>query len=104
MDLDPIKLGRDPFVAGAFGAIVALKFAPGDTLLARMFNVMAGALCAGFCSPAVCAYFKVDAASTQSAFSFGIGMFGLSLAAAVVTGLRDIKLADVMSSWLKRKE
>ena len=83
---------------------MALKFAPGDTLLTRLFNVMSGALCAGFCSPGLTAYFKVDSPSAQSAFSFGIGMFGLSLAAAVVTGLRDIKLADVMSSWLKRKE
>lgn len=104
MDLDPIKLGRDPFVAGAAGAVVALKFAPGDTVWARIFNVAAGALCAGFFAPAAVDYFHVSAPAVQASFSFGIGMFGLSMAAAVVSAIRDIKLAEIASGWLRRKE
>jgi len=38
----------------------------------------------------------------QSALAFAIGMFGMSAAAAVMQGLRDIKLGEIMTGWISR--
>lgn len=104
MDIDPARWLREPFVAGLLGAVVALKFAPGATAMERLFNIGCGALCAGFVSPAAAESLHLVSPAMQGAFAFAIGMFGLSLAAAIVVAIRDLKLAEIVAGWLKRKE
>jgi uncharacterized membrane protein len=102
MDLDLDKISRSPFAIGALGSIVALKFAPGASWAERVFNVLAGAACAGYASPAAAEWLHVTSAGMQSGLSFGVGMFGLSLAAAAIEGIRALKASEILDSWLRR--
>lgn len=102
MDIDPDRLLRSPWTAGALGALVGLKFAPGLSWVERVFNVIAGALCAGYASPALAEWLHVAGEGMRGGLSFVIGLFGLSLAAAIVQGMRDARLGDAVTSWLRK--
>lgn len=103
MDLDLDKLGRSPFVAGALGSLVALKFAPGASWPERAFNVLCGSLCAGFGAPALAEWLHLQSPGMNSGLSFAVGMFGLSLAAAVTDGIKQTKLGEIITSWFPRR-
>jgi ACR3 family arsenite efflux pump ArsB len=102
-EFDPEKLMNSHFVVGALGALVGLKFAPGTTWRERAINVSAGMLCAGYFAPALAEWFHVASPGMQSALAFAVGMFGLSLAAAVAQALRELKLGEIISGWLSRR-
>jgi hypothetical protein len=103
MDLDFDKIVKNPWAAGAFGSVVALKFAPGISWWERAFNVLCGSLCAGFFGPALIEFFAVNRHGLEAAISFGVGMFGLSMAAALMQAIRELKLAEILTSRLTRK-
>ena len=103
MDIDPSGLARNPFAAGALGSLVGLKFAPGANLLERITNVAAGAACAGYAAPAAAEWFHVTSPHLHSGLAFAVGLFGLSLAAALQQGIRDVKVGELISGWLGRK-
>jgi hypothetical protein len=103
MDIDPGGLVRNPFAAGALGALVGLKFTPGATWPERVANVVAGGLCAGYGAPALSDWLHVTSPHLASGLAFGVGLFGLSLAAAVWQGIRDVKVGEVITGWISRK-
>lgn len=103
MDVDIDKVARNPFVAGALGGMVALKFAPGQTWIERAGNVGAGSVSAGFAGPGLVDWLQITGAGLQSGVSFGVGMFGLSLAAAVVEGIRQVRLGEIITGWISRR-
>lgn len=102
MDIDPNKLIGTPLSAGLVGALAGLKFAPGITWGERTINVITGSACAGFVAPAAGEIFKLTTPSMLSCLSFFLGMFGMSLAAAIMAGLREVKLGEIIQSWLSR--
>ena len=102
MDIDPQKLAAAPFLAGVAGALVALRFAPGASWVERVTNVASGSACAAFIAPAAGEYFHLSSASMLSCMSFALGLFGMSVAAALMTGMRDIKVGEIVSGWLSR--
>lgn len=103
MDIDPYRIATHPIAAGVGGAIVGLRFAPGDTWVERIFNVSAGAACAGWLAPAAASLFELPGLSAEAALSFVIGMLGMSVAAAIVETLRNVKWADIITGWISRK-
>lgn len=103
IDLDPDRLARSPFIIGALGSFVALRFAPGQTWGERVFNVFCGSLCSGFCAPAMAEWMHVQSPGMQSFSAFAVGMFGLSLAAAITNAVKSMDLASIISGWISRK-
>lgn len=99
--LDPDRVLRSPLVAGAIGSIVALKSSPGASWPERAFNVLCGALLAGYGSPAICEYFGLHTVATTSGMSFAVGLFGMNLVATVLVWIKDVKLGDVIP-WFKK--
>lgn len=102
MEIDTQKVIAHPLAAGVLGALVGLRFAPGITWLERVSNVATGTVFAGYVAPAAGEIFRLSTVSMQSALAFAIGMFGMSAAAAVMQGLRDIKLGEIMTGWISR--
>jgi len=102
MDIDPDRVIRSPFAAGALGSLVALRFAPGASWAERAFNVVTGSLCAGFLGPAVADWLHVTSPNMTAGMNFGVGMFGLSLAAAITQGIKDTKFAEILGGWLRK--
>lgn len=104
MDVDGLeRVARNPFMAGALGSLVALRFAPGVSWWERAGNVAAGSVAAGFAGPALVEWLQISSAGMSSGVSFGVGMFGLSLAAAVMDGIRQVRLGEVITGWISRR-
>lgn len=104
MDVDLDKVARNPFMAGALGALATLRFAPGASWWERATNVLAGSVCAGYCAPALAEWWAIALPGVRSALAFGVGMFGLSLAAAITQGIRDTRVAEIIAGWLSRSK
>lgn len=98
-DLNP-ELVKSPWVAGAMGAIVALRGVPGLTWGERAFNVFAGLLIAGYVSPAAAGYLGFADANMQGATAFLCGLFGLNLVAAIVETIRTTDFRGLLP-WRK---
>lgn len=103
MDFEPHKIAANPLVAGLAGAFVGLRFAPGASWLERITNVAAGAICSGFVAPAVGEMLRLQSPAMLGFLAFVVGMFGMSLASAVMQGLRDIRMSEIITSWVSRK-
>lgn len=103
MDLDPQKIVTNPLFPGVVGALVGLRFAPGESWYERVTNVASGAACAGFVAPAAGEVFRLQSVSMMSFLAFVIGMFGMSIAAAVMAGWREVKMGEIITGWLSRK-
>lgn len=98
-DLNP-ELIKSPWVAGAMGAIVALRGVPGLSWAERLFNVFSGLLIAGYVSPAAAGYLGLEEPTVQSAAAFLCGLFGLNLVAAIVEAIRTTDFRGMLP-WKK---
>jgi len=94
-DINP-ELIKSPWVAGAMGAIVALRGVPGLSWAERLFNVFAGLLIAGYVSPAAAGYLGLEEPTMQSAVAFLSGLFWLNLIAAIVEAIRTADLGRLL--------
>ncbi|MGJ7508674.1 hypothetical protein [Variovorax sp. GT1P44] len=103
IDLDPERLVRSPFLIGALGSLVALRGAPGESWPIRIFNVVSGALMAGYVGPALAEFFSLGTPAMQSAMAFAVGLFGMNFVATAVTWIKQLQLSDVLP-WVRRKE
>ena len=92
-----------PFLIGAIGALVGLRFAPGLSWPERAFNVSTGAACAGFISPATAELFRLSSNHMTSALAFLMGAFAMAIMGALMQGLRDLKLAEIVADWFSRR-
>lgn len=97
------QITQHPLTPGAVGAVIGLRWAPGASWPDKAINVVGGAACAAYLGPLVCSLLRLTAQPATAAIGFALGLFGLSLVGAVMDGIRNIKLADVASSWLTRR-
>ena len=104
MDLpEPTKIAQHPIVASLLGAVVGLRFVPGQSLLSRSWNALGGFSIALYCGPIACEVMALKSVQSQAAMGFALGLFGLTLAAALVDGVRATQLGEIITSWLGRK-
>lgn len=91
-----------PWLAGAAGAVVGLRFVVGATWVERAANVAAGAAVAVFVAPAFADYYTLSSTVTAG-LSFGLGLFGVAVAHAIFAAIHALDLAAVIRSWLTRR-
>lgn len=104
MDLDPNHIARSPFTVGAVGALItAVKFTPGASWGERAFNVLAGSSAAGFVTPALIEWLNMKSAAYASGAAFLFGLVGMSLCAALLQGIKDTPLGQILTGWLSRR-
>lgn len=103
MDFDPQKLAANPLMAGVLGAAIGLKFVPGLLWIERLINFSAGLSCSIYLSPAVGEMMNLSTPNKQAGLAFLMGLFSVSIAAAIFEGLRALKVADIIDSWVKRR-
>lgn len=104
MDFDAERITGSPFVFGAVGALItAVKFTPGASWGERAFNVMAGSAAAGFITPALVEWLSMKSPAYASGAAFLFGLFGMSLAAALLQGIKDTPLGQIFTGWLSRR-
>lgn len=100
---DVDKWLHSPLVAGVVGAAVGLRFVPGLTWVARLAHVAAGSLTAAYMAPAVAEGLSVHNQATLGALAFVFGLLGMSLASAMLEGIKRLPIAQILQSWLERK-
>lgn len=98
-----LDLAAHPFVAGVLGALVGLKFVPGLTWLERVTNLGAGGVLAYYTAPAIVSWWDLSP-QMLGFLGFALGMLGLSIAAAVIQGIRETSVARIIDSWTTRKD
>lgn len=95
---DALKLISPTFIAGVLGAMLSLRFATNLNAYERATAVIGGAFIAQYATPIAAHLLNLD--NFQQGLGFFIGLFGLSLTAAVYD---TIKKADpwglIMSRW-----
>lgn len=101
-DLDVTKYIDAPVIAGIVGSLVGLRFVPGASWSERAFNFGAGSAIAAFCGPAAIEFLSIRSEGMAGFLSFCLGMFGLSIASAIFAGIKDTKLGEILTGWLKR--
>lgn len=104
MDFDIERIARSPFTVGAVGALItAVKFTPGASWGERAFNVLAGSAAAGFITPALIEWLNMKSPAYASGAAFLFGLVGMSLAAALLQGIKDTPIGQILTGWLSRK-
>ena len=104
MEFDPEKLVKSPFVLGAAGALItALKFTPGASNGERFVNVIAGSAAAGIVAPAISEWFHWTSQTYLNVAAFMLGLVGMSLAAALLDGIRQTPVGQIITGWISRK-
>jgi hypothetical protein len=89
-------------IAGFIGALVSLRFVQeANTWPTRVFMALAGTMAAAYVTPGI-AEFLGASERVESALAFGFGLFGMTLAGAIVAQVRDLKLAEAIATWFKR--
>ena len=101
-DIDLNKITSNHFFIGFTGSLVALRFTPGLTYFERISNALSGSAVAGFVTPALVDWQHVTSPGLAGGFAFLLGLFGMSLSAAIFSAIRDLKLAETLTSWLKK--
>ncbi len=104
MDIDPKEIASSPFTVGAIGAFVAaIKFTPGASWLEKLVNIISGALIAGYLAPVLVGFLQMSSPSYQSGAAFAVGLLGMSVVAAVIQGIKDTPLGQIITSWATRR-
>jgi hypothetical protein len=97
--LDALGLSRGATVGGFLGALVSLKFIEGLTILARATTVVSGMLAAAYVTPLVLTTGGLSD-KIEGAIAFLIGVFGMSLAGALIKAWPEI-ICAAKERWLR---
>lgn len=103
MDIDSDHLLRSPFTVGAIGALIAARNIPGASLVEKIINCACGTAIAGFMTPAFTEWLSMKSQAYMNGAAFMFGLVGMSLAAAILQGIKDTPLSQIMTGWLSRK-
>lgn len=102
--MDIQKIITNPLILGMVGSLVAaVKFAPGLSFPERIFNIGAGTIAAATIAPALIEWLALNRPVYESLASFICGLLFMSLAGAIIENIKKLPLADIFTSWTKRK-
>jgi hypothetical protein len=101
--IDPNEVISHPAFPGIIGALVGLKFVPGKTWFERFYNLTSSCAIVWFGAPAAIEFFSMTTEGMRGLTSFLLGLFGLSLAKAIFSGISETRLGEIATGWLSRK-
>lgn len=87
--LTALGLSKGATIGGFLGALVSLKFIEGLNVWQRAGTVLGGMLSAAYVTPLVIIVVELSP-KAESAVAFLIGVFGMSVAAAVVKAMPEL--------------
>lgn len=102
-DLDLSGLATSHFVAAFVGSLVGLKAMPGASIWQRIGNLCLGFGLAVFAGPALAEWAGVTSPKIQAGVVFACGAAGLVAFSAVVDGIKQTPLAQIITGWLSRR-
>jgi hypothetical protein len=101
--LSMLGLKLQSLIAGAFGAFISLRFFEGLSTWEKWVTFVGGWAAASWLAEPTAAYLDLEHRSMETGLSLLIGMFGMSLAAAVIRVVRDTNWTDVVRGFIDRR-
>ncbi len=99
---DAGRIGTSTWFVSLFAAVVGLKFSPGESTIEKLGNVALGFGTANYVAPLIAR--KLSLGDYELGFVFLLGMFAVSLAAAIWQAIREIKLGSIINDKLGAKK
>lgn len=87
--LASLGLTKGSALGGFFGAVISLRFLEGLSWWKRLSTVIAGTFVAAYVTPLIVLLFDLNV-KVESGVAFLVGVFGMSLAGAVIKAIPDI--------------
>jgi len=97
---DALDALTNPISAGIIGSFISLRWAPGKTFTDRVFNVAASVAIVWYGSPAANDFFNIRTESMACFMGFAIGCLGLNSFAKIFEGIKQLKLALILTKYL----
>lgn len=95
-----VKLGA--FIAGFVGSVISLRFVSNvETWKGRVSLVASGAAISTFGAPGLGQWLDVTE-KTATCLHFLMGVFGMSLLAAIMGAIRETQWAQALKSWITK--
>lgn len=88
-------------IAGTIGAVLSLRFFDGLNMQDKFTTAAGGAASANYLTEPAMQFFGLTPATFEGGLGFIIGLFGMSIAAAVVRTIRDTNWAEWFKFWKK---
>ena len=76
-------------IAGIIGGWLSLRFFEDQTLGGKWMTVIGGAASANYLTSPILGFFNLGAGSYEGGVGFAIGLFGMSLAAAIMKFIKE---------------
>lgn len=92
-----------PETAGAFGALLSLRWVPGTSWAARASAFGTGVGFAVYVAPLFIEYAGVTSKTAPLAIAFAMGFLGMNLAAKVIEAVKNLDLVEILSALRSRK-
>lgn len=92
------------YVAGLAGALLGLKAIPGTTYPERLANLALGFLVAVFVGPAIVDNLHVTSTKVAAGIIFAMGAAGLVAFSAIMEGIKQTPVRDLIIGWLSRSK
>ena len=92
-----------PTIPGFIGAVISLRFFTEAGIKAKVAVVGGGWACATFLTGPAVDSFSLAGTKWENGLAFFIGVFGMSFIAALMQGVKELKVAEIIADWLKRR-
>ena len=87
--LSAFGIKKAALIAGIIGGWLSLRFFEGLTASGKWFTVAGGAAAANYLTQPLMAWFRLSPGDYEGGVGFAIGFFGMALAAAAITFIRE---------------
>lgn len=101
--MDDLGIDLKAGVAGFLGAVVSLRFLRDLTLGQMILASVGGFISAGYLTQAIVHWFGFPLAYFGGV-AFVVGLFGQSLAGAIILAIRNADLWGIAKGWLEKKD
>lgn len=102
IDLD--RISSSSAIASVLGSLVtALRFTPGVSLPERISNAIAGSAGAVYATPALVEWLSIKSQAYENGLAFALGLFAMSLMAALTQAIKDTQWSQVLTEWLRKR-
>lgn len=101
--MDDLGIDLKAGVAGFLGAVVSLRFLRDLTLAQMLLASAGGFFSAGYLTHLIVSWFEFPV-TYFGGVAFVVGLFGQSLAGAIILAIRNADLWGVAKGWLEKKD
>lgn len=90
-------LAQDPSAAGVVGALLSLRWVPGDSWSQRFFSLIAGCSLAFFGVPFMVDFLGIQSKGGPAIFGLFAGLLAMNIFGKTVEWVKETKFSDIVN-------